>query len=134
MAIEKTLGIIKPDGVKRNLIGKIFERVESAGLKIVALQLLNLDLTKAEGFYSVHKGKPFFSSLVSYMTSGPVVPFAMEGDDAINRWRELMGATNPANAAPGTIRKDFALNIEQNTVHGSDSPGTAKFELNYFFP
>lgn len=134
MTLERTLGIIKPDGVKRNLIGKIFQRVEAAGLKIVALQLLNLNLAKAEGFYAVHKGKPFFNSLVSYMTSGPVVPFAMEGDDAINRWRQLMGATNPANAAPGTIRKDFALNIEQNTVHGSDSPGTAKFELNYFFP
>ncbi|HBF13566.1 MAG TPA: nucleoside-diphosphate kinase [Deltaproteobacteria bacterium] len=130
---EKTLGIIKPDGVARNLIGQILSRVEKAGLKIVAIKKLQLNTAKAEGFYAVHKERPFFKDLVKYMTSGPVVPFVMEGEGAIAKWRELMGATNPEKAAPGTIRKDFAENIERNTVHGSDAPETAQFEVGYFF-
>ena len=130
---EKTLGIIKPDGVARNVIGQILSRVEKAGLKIVAIKKLQLNTAKAEGFYAVHKERPFFKDLVKYMTSGPVVPFVMEGEGAIAKWRELMGATNPEKAAPGTIRKDFAENIERNTVHGSDAPETAQFEVGYFF-
>ncbi len=133
MTTERTLGIIKPDGVSRNLIGEVLKRVETAGLKIIAGRLLQLDKAKAEGFYSVHKERPFFASLVSTMTSGPVFVFSMEGDGAIAKWRELMGATNPANAAPGTIRKDLAVDIEKNTVHGSDAPETARFEISYFF-
>lgn len=127
------MGIIKPDGVNRNLIGKILERAEEGGLKIVALRMQKLEKHEAENFYSVHKGKPFFNSLVSYMTSGAVVVFAMEGDNAISRWREIMGATNPENAANGTIRRDFAIDVEKNTVHGSDAPETAGFELACFF-
>ena len=130
---ERTLGIIKPDGTARNLIGQVLARVEKAGLKIVAVKKIQLDRAKAEGFYAVHKARPFFNDLVASMTSGPVVPFVMEGAGAIAKWRELMGATNPANAAPGTIRKDFAENIERNTVHGSDAPETAQFEVGYFF-
>ncbi len=131
--IERTLGIIKPDGVARNLIGEVLRRVEQSGLRIAAARILKLDKAKAEGFYAVHKERPFFKDLVAYMTTGPVFPFVIEGENAIARWRELMGATNPANAAPGTIRKDFAANIERNTVHGSDAPETAKFEVAYFF-
>ncbi|EKD41952.1 MAG: hypothetical protein ACD_73C00426G0002 [uncultured bacterium] len=131
--MQRTLGIIKPDGVQRNLIGEILSRVEKSGLKVVAGKLLQLDKAKAEGFYSVHKERPFFNSLVSFMTSGPVFVFAMEGDNAISRWRDLMGATNPEKANPGTIRKDLALDIEKNTVHGSDAPETAQFEVKYFF-
>lgn len=130
---ERTFGIIKPDGVARNLIGKVFERVEANGLKIVAARLQKLTKEKAEGFYAVHKERPFFNSLIMYMTSGPVLVFAMEGEGAIAKWRELMGATDPAKASPGTIRKDFAENIERNTVHGSDGPDTAQFEVGYFF-
>jgi|SRR3989338_1012317 len=133
MAKERTLGIVKPDGVARNHIGEIFRRVEKSGLKIIAAKMLHLDRGKAEGFYAVHKGKPFFNDLVRYMTAGPVLPFVIEGEGAIAKWRDIMGATNPANAAPGTIRKDFAENIERNTVHGSDAPETAKFEVGYFF-
>ncbi|MBX7147776.1 nucleoside-diphosphate kinase [bacterium] len=133
MAIETTLGIVKPDGVAKNVIGQILARVEKAGLTIVAGRMLQLDAKKAEGFYAVHKERPFFGSLVSYMTSGPVFVFAMKGEGAIAKWRELMGATNPANAAEGTIRKDFAENIEKNTVHGSDAAETAKVEVAYFF-
>ncbi len=133
MTLEQTLGIVKPDGVARNFLGEIFRRVEKTGLKIVAARMVHLDKKAAEGFYAVHKERPFFNDLVSYMTSGPVVPFVMEGAGAIAKWRELMGATNPANAAPGTIRKDFAENIERNTAHGSDAPETAKFEVSYFF-
>ena len=132
--MERTFGIIKPDGVARNLIGKVLERVEKNGLKIVAMEMQKLTREKAEGFYAVHKARPFFNSLVAYMISGPVVVFAMEGENAIVKWRELMGATDPAKAAPGTIRKDFAENIERNTVHGSDGPDTARFEAGYFFP
>lgn len=133
MATETTLGIIKPDGVARNLIGEVFTRVEKAGLKIVAARMIHMDTAKANGFYAVHKGKPFFDSLIKSMTSGPVVVFAMEGSDAIGTWRKTMGATNPANADPGTIRRDFAEDIERNTVHGSDGPETAKTEVAYFF-
>ena len=130
---QRTLGIIKPDGVQRNLIGDILNRVEKSGLQVVAGKLMQLDKAKAEGFYSVHKERPFFASLVASMTSGPVFVFAMEGDNAITRWRDLMGATNPEKANPGTIRKDLALDIERNTVHGSDAPETAAFEISYFF-
>lgn len=133
MTTQKTLGIIKPDGVQRNLIGDILNRVEKSGLQVVAGKLMQLDKAKAEGFYAVHKDRPFFASLVSFMTSGPVFVFAMEGENAITRWRDLMGATNPEKANPGTIRKDLALDIEKNTVHGSDAPETAAFEVNYFF-
>ncbi len=130
---ERTLGIVKPDGVIRNHIGEIFRRVEAAGLKIVACRMVKLNEEKAGGFYAVHKERPFYKELVSYMTSGPVLPFVIEGENAISKWRELMGATNPANAAAGTIRKDLAENIERNTVHGSDAPETAQFEVGYFF-
>lgn len=133
MAKERTLGIVKPDGVSQNLIGEVFKRVESNGLKIVAARMHHLDQKKAEGFYAVHRGKPFFDSLVSFMTEGPVLVFVIEGEGAISKWRDLMGATNPEDAAPGTIRKDFAKNIERNIVHGSDAPETAKFEMEYFF-
>lgn len=133
MALETTFGIIKPDGVSRNLIGEVLLRVEKADLKIVAGKLLQLDKAKAEGFYAVHQDKPFFGDLVSYMTSGPVFVFAMKGENAIQAWRNLMGATNPEKADSGTIRRDFAENIERNTVHGSDAPETAATELAYFF-
>lgn len=133
MSTERTLGIIKPDGVKRNLIGQILTRVEKSELQVIGAKLIHMDASKAQGFYAVHKERPFFSSLVQSMTSGPVLVFVMQGEGAILKWREIMGATNPAQAAPGTIRKDFALNIEQNTVHGSDGPDTAKFEVGYFF-
>lgn len=132
--IERTLGIIKPDGVAKNLVGQILSRVERAGLKIIGARLVCLDQPKAEGFYAVHRERPFFASLISFMTSGPVFVFAMEGEGAIKVWRDLMGATDPAKAAPGTLRKDFAVTIEQNMVHGSDSPETAKAEVGYFFP
>jgi nucleoside-diphosphate kinase len=133
MAIERTLSIIKPDGVRRNLIGKIFTRFEDAGLKIIATRLHHLSRAEAEGFYAVHAARPFFNDLVTYMTSGPVVISVLEGENAIGRHRELMGATNPKNAAPGTIRADFAESIEANTVHGSDAPETAAFETSWFF-
>ncbi|MDB5036794.1 MAG: nucleoside-diphosphate kinase [Bacteriovoracaceae bacterium] len=133
MATERTLSIIKPDGVKRNLIGKILERFETAGLKIVALKKVQLTRAQAEGFYAVHKARPFFPSLVEFMTSGPVMISVLEGDNAIKKNRDLMGATNPKDAAKGTIRADFAESIEANTVHGSDAPETAAFEIRYFF-
>ena len=133
MAIERTLSIIKPDGVEKNLIGEIYSRFEKAGLTIVAARMMHLDRAKAEGFYAVHKERPFFNDLVTYMISGPVVVQVLEGDDAIAVHRELMGATNPADAAPGTIRADFAASIEENAVHGSDGPDTAATEIAYFF-
>ena len=133
MAVERTLSIIKPDGVEKNLIGECFRRFEKGGLKIVATKMLQMDKTKAEGFYAVHKERPFFASLVKFMTRGPVVVSVLEGENAIAKNREIMGATNPEEAAEGTIRKDFANNIEENTVHGSDGPDTAKFEVGYFF-
>jgi len=133
MAIERTLSIIKPDGVEKNLIGEIYRRFEQAGLRIVAAKMLRLRQDQAEGFYAVHRERPFFKDLVSYMTSGPVMVQVLEGENAIQKNRDLMGATNPANAAPGTIRKDFATSIEENVVHGSDGPDTAAAEIRFFF-
>lgn len=133
MAIEQTLSIIKPDAVRRNLIGEIYRRFEQAGLSIVAARMTWLSREQAEGFYAVHRGKPFFDSLVAYMTSGPIMVQVLEGEDAIARNRELMGATDPAKAAPGTIRADFAESIEANAVHGSDGPETARSEIAFFF-
>ena len=133
MALERTLSIIKPDGVKRNLIGQIFSRFEASDLRIVATKMLHLSLREAEGFYAVHRARPFYSELTEFMSSGPIVVSVLEGDNAINRHRDVMGATNPAQAAEGTIRKDFALSIGENTVHGSDAPETAATEIAYFF-
>jgi len=133
MSIERTLSIIKPDGVRRNLIGTIFQRFEEAGLTLIASRMHWLSGAEAEGFYAVHKARPFFNDLVAYMTSGPVVLSVLEGESAIARNREIMGATNPKDAAPGTIRAQFAESIEANTVHGSDAPETAAFEIGWFF-
>jgi nucleoside-diphosphate kinase len=133
MAIERTLSIIKPDATRRNLTGKINARLEEAGLRIVAQKRLWLTRGQAEGFYAVHRERPFFKSLCEFMISGPVVVQVLEGDNAVAKNREVMGATNPANAAPGTIRKDFAESIEANSVHGSDSAENAKIEIGYFF-
>jgi len=133
MATERTLSIIKPDGVAKNLIGEVYRRFEQGGLRIVAARMLRLSKAQAEGFYTVHRERPFFKDLVSYMTSGPVVVQVLEGEDAIRKNRDIMGATNPANAAPGTIRADFAASIEENVVHGSDGPDTARVEIDYFF-
>jgi len=131
--IERTLSIVKPDGVAKNLIGEVVRRFEAAGLRVVALKLTRLDRRGAEGFYHVHRERPFFASLVGFMTSGPIVPMVLEGEDAIAKVRKLMGATDPAKADAGTIRKDHADSIEKNIVHGSDSPATAGFEIGYFF-
>lgn len=131
--IEQTLSIIKPDGTKRNLVGKIIAKFEDSGLKIAAMQMKWLSVREAEGFYAVHKARPFFRELVDSMTSGPVVVMTLQGENAIKRNRDIMGATNPKDAAAGTIRKEFALSIGENTVHGSDSPETAKQEVAYFF-
>jgi len=133
MALQRTLSIIKPDGVEKNLIGEIYRRFERAGLTIVAARMLHLDRRQAEGFYAVHKERPFFNDLVSYMMSGPVMVQVLEGKDAVAKHRELMGATNPADAAPGTIRADFAASIEENVVHGSDAAATAAIEIAFFF-
>ncbi len=133
MAVEQTLSIIKPDGVQKNLIGEIYRRFEKAGLEVVAARMIHLSREQAEGFYAVHKERPFFNDLVSYMTSGPVMVQALQGESAINANREIMGATNPADADPGTIRADFAESIEQNVVHGSDGPDTAAVEIAFFF-
>ncbi len=133
MAIERTLSIIKPDGVEKNVIGEIISRFEKAGLRIAAMKMLHLSKEQAEGFYYVHREKPFFDSLVEFMTSGPCVVMVIEGENAIAKVRELMGATDPSKAAPGTIRRDFATDIEKNTVHGSDSQESASFEIPYFF-
>lgn len=133
MALERTFSIIKPDATRRNLTGKINARFEDAGLRIVAQRRIQMSQAQAEAFYGVHKERPFFGSLVAFMTSGPVVIQVLEGDNAIARNREIMGATNPANAAAGTIRKDFAESIEANSVHGSDSPENAAIEIAYFF-
>ena len=133
MAVERTLSIIKPDATRRNLTGKINTRFEEAGLRIVAQKRLYLTQTQAEGFYYVHKARAFFDDLVEFMTSGPIVVQVLEGDDAIQRNRDIMGATNPANADDGTIRKDFAEDIEANSVHGSDALETAAEEIAYFF-
>ncbi len=134
MALERTLSIIKPDAVKKNLIGKILARFEAAGLRIVAARMMHLSQEQAEGFYAVHRQRPFFRDLVQFMTSGPVLIQVLEGENAIVRNRELMGATDPKKAERGTIRADFAESIDANAVHGSDSPDTARMEVAYFFP
>lgn len=133
MSVEQTLSIIKPDGVEKNLIGEICRRFENAGLQIVAARMMHLSKEQAEGFYEVHKERPFYADLVSYMTSGPVFVQVLEGESAISKNREIMGATNPADADAGTIRKDFAASIEENVVHGSDGPETAAQEIAFFF-
>ena len=134
MAIERTLSIIKPDAVAKNVIGKIVSRFEAAGLKIVAAKLVQLSRNEAEQFYAVHKERPFFKDLVEFMVSGPVFVQVLEGEDAIAKNRDLMGATDPKKAAPGTIRADFAESIDANAVHGSDAPETAAVEVAFFFP
>jgi len=133
MAVEQTLSIIKPDGVQKNLIGEIYRRFEKAGLEIVAARMMHLTGEQAQGFYAVHKDRPFFNDLVGYMTSGPVMVQALRGEDAIAKNRGIMGATNPADADPGTIRADFAASIEENVVHGSDAAETAAVEIAFFF-
>ena len=133
MASERTLSIIKPDGVEKNLIGEIYRRFENAGLRIIAAKMLHLTREQAEGFYAVHRERPFFKDLVSYMMTGPVIVQVLEGEDAIKANRDIMGATNPANASRGTIRADYAASIEENVVHGSDGPDTAAVEIAYFF-
>ena len=133
MAIERTFSIVKPDGVEKNLIGEVYRRFEEAGLEIIAARMVHLTREQAEGFYAVHKERPFYNDLVSYMTSGPVMVQVLEGENAIAGNREVMGATNPADADPGTIRADFAASIEENVVHGSDGPDTAREEIAFFF-
>jgi nucleoside-diphosphate kinase len=132
-ARQRTLAIIKPDAVAKGVAGRIMACIEEAGFTILAAKMIHMTDAQARGFYIVHKDKPFYGSLCSFMTQGPCIPMVLEGDDAIARWRDLMGATNPANAAAGTIRKDFASSIEANAVHGSDAPETAAFEIPYFF-
>ena len=132
-AVQRTLAIIKPDAVAAGTVGKIIERIEGAGLKILGARLMRLSPEQAAGFYIVHKERPFYASLCAFMTQGPCLPMVLEGENAILRWRDLMGATDPAKAAAGTIRKDFASSIEANAVHGSDAPDTAAFEIPYFF-
>lgn len=133
MAVERTLSIVKPDGVARNLIGEVWRRFEQAGLRIVAARMLQLTRTQAEGFYAVHRERPFFRDLCTYMCSGPIIVQVLEGENAVARNRELMGATDPQQADPGTIRADFASSIEENVVHGSDSVANAAREVAYFF-
>jgi len=133
MAVERTLSIIKPDAVAKNVIGEIYSRFEKAGLKIVAAKMLHLSKEQAGEFYAVHKERPFYNELVEFMTSGPVMVQVLEGESAISKNREVMGATNPADAAPGTIRADFAKTVDENAVHGSDAPETAKVEIAFFF-
>ncbi|GLI40013.1 nucleoside-diphosphate kinase [Geobacter hydrogenophilus] len=131
--MERTFAIIKPDAVERNIVGKVLEKVEAAGFRIVGMKKIQLSKKEAEGFYYVHSERPFFGDLCSFMSRSPVVVLALERESAIAKWREVMGATNPANADAGTIRKEFGLSIEENTVHGSDSPESAAFEIPYFF-
>jgi nucleoside-diphosphate kinase len=133
MAIERTFSIIKPDATERNITGKIVDKLESAGLRVVAQKRIHMTRAQAEGFYAVHRERPFFRDLVEFMISGPVVVQVLEGENAVAKNREVMGATNPANAAPGTIRAEFARNIQENSVHGSDAPETAKQEIAFFF-
>jgi nucleoside-diphosphate kinase len=133
MAIEQTFSIIKPDAVAKNIIGEIYSRFEKAGLRIVAARMVHLSKEQAQGFYAVHKERPFYNDLVEFMTSGPVMVQVLEGENAILKNRELMGATNPQEAAPGTIRADFASTVDENAVHGSDGPDTAKEEIAFFF-
>lgn len=131
--IERTLAIIKPDAVKKAVVGQILSMIEAKDFRVIGMKMLEISREQAEGFYAVHVGKPFFESLTKFMSSGPIVVMALEKENAIAGWRELMGATNPANAAEGTIRKKYASNIEHNAVHGSDAEDTARFELSYFF-
>jgi len=133
MPVERTLSIVKPDAVAKNVIGQIYDRFERAGLSIVASRMMHLSREEAEGFYAVHRGRPFFEDLVQFMTSGPVIVQVLEGENAIAKNREVMGATNPSEAAADTIRADFASTIDENAVHGSDSPETARTEIAYFF-
>jgi nucleoside-diphosphate kinase len=132
-AVQQTLAIIKPDAVAAGATGKIVDRIEQTGLKILAARLTRLSAEQAAGFYIVHKERPFYASLCAFMTQGPCLPMVLEGENAIQRWRDLMGATDPAKAGAGTIRRDFASSIEANAVHGSDAPDTAAFEISYFF-
>jgi nucleoside-diphosphate kinase len=134
MAIERTFSIVKPDAVAKNLIGQIYSRFEQAGLKIMASKMLHLSREQAGDFYAVHKERPFYNDLIDFMTSGPVMVQVLEGEDAIAKNREIMGATNPQEAAPGTIRADFAQTVDENAVHGSDGPDTAREEIAFFFP
>jgi nucleoside-diphosphate kinase len=131
--MERTLSIVKPDGVQKHLIGEVIKRFEDAGLKVVAQKMIWMDKKEAEGFYAVHRGKAFFESLTIFMSSGPAVVMVLEGEGAISKTRELMGATDPKKAKEGTLRRQFATNIERNVVHGSDAPETAAFEIGYFF-
>ncbi|GIW39862.1 MAG: nucleoside diphosphate kinase [Candidatus Binatia bacterium] len=131
--VERTLGIVKPDAVARNLVGEVLRRAEQAGLRIVGLKFLRLTPSDAARFYVVHKDKPFYRSLVGFMSEGPVLVFVLEGENAIEKWREVMGPTDPAKAAPGTVRGDFGTDIERNAVHGSDGPDTARWEIAFFF-
>ena len=131
--MQRTLSIIKPDGVRRGLIGEVIKRLEKADIEIAAMKMIHMDKKQAEGFYAVHRDKPFFGSLTDFMTSGPIVVMVLKGEDVIARYRKLMGATNYKEAEPGTIRADFATDIEKNVVHGSDAPETAKEEIKYFF-
>jgi nucleoside-diphosphate kinase len=133
MNMEKTLSIVKPDGVQKHLIGEVIKRYEDRGLKVIGLKMISMDKKEAEGFYAVHRGKPFFESLTTFMSSGPSVVMVLEGEGAISKTRELMGATDPKQAKEGTLRRQFATNVEKNVVHGSDAPETAAFEINYFF-
>jgi nucleoside-diphosphate kinase len=133
MALERTFSIVKPDGVQKNLIGQVYSRFEKAGLQVIAARMVHLTQAQAEGFYAVHRERGFFKDLVKYMTSGPVIAQVLEGDNAVAKHRELMGATDPKKAAPGTIRADFASSIEENVVHGSDSAENAAIEIAYFF-
>jgi len=133
MALERTLSIVKPDGVARNLIGEVYRRFESQGLRIVAARMLRLSVEQAQAFYAVHRERPFYADLVRYMSSGPVIAQVLEGENAVARHREIMGATDPRKAAPGTIRADLAESIERNVVHGSDAPETALQEIGFFF-
>ena len=134
MAIERTFSIVKPDAVAKNVIGQIYSRFEATGLKIVASKMLHLSREQAGDFYAVHKERPFYNDLIDFMTSGPVMVQVLEGENAIAKNREIMGATNPQEAAPGTIRADFAKTVDENAVHGSDGPDTAKVEIDFFFP
>ena len=131
--MERTLSIVKPDGVRKNLVGEVIKRFEDHGLKIVGLKMIHMDRREAEGFYAVHRGKPFFESLTAFMSSGPAVVMVLEGEKAISKTRELMGATDPQKADEGTLRRQYGANIERNIVHGSDAPETASFEIQYFF-
>ena len=130
---EKTLAIIKPDAVKKRVIGRIIQRIEDEGFNILGLKMVQLSLEEAKTFYAVHKDKPFYDSLTEFMSSGPIVVILLEGEQAVKHWREVMGATNPAEARPGTLRREFGFSIERNAVHGSDSPQTAETEIKFFF-